>query len=162
MNAVFDTRPETSYDDDIIRRYHFPNRYLPEARKSVGDWIVYREPQRGGGRRGYVAVARVTRIETDPTDDASSYVYVSDFLPFNMVVPFHRETACYETRLDTIEDRSRVGAELRASPHHIWISQDKDELLILWILINELSEKYLWNNIDFTDYISSLQRTLHD
>ena len=113
MKAVFDTRPETSYDDDIIRRYHFPNRYLPEARKSIGDWIVYREPQRGGGRRGYVAVARAARIETDPTDDASSYAYVSDFLPFNMVVPFHRETGYYETRLNTIEDRSRVGAELR-------------------------------------------------
>ena len=111
VKAVFDTRPETSYDDDIIRRYHFPNRYLPEARKCVGDWIVYREPQRGGGRRGYVAVARVTRIETDPTDDASSYAYVSNFLPFNMAVPFHRETGYYETRLNTIEDRSRVGVE---------------------------------------------------
>ena len=45
MKAVFDTRPDTGYDDDIIRRYHFPNRYLSEARKSIEDWIVYREPR---------------------------------------------------------------------------------------------------------------------
>ena len=91
MKAVFDTRPETSYDDDIIRRYHFPNRYLAEARKSVGDWIVYREPQRGGGRRGYIGVAQVTHIETDPTDATSSYALVSNFLPFDTVVPLRRE-----------------------------------------------------------------------
>ena len=31
MKGVFDTRPSTEYDDDIGRRYHFPNRYLAEA-----------------------------------------------------------------------------------------------------------------------------------
>ena len=33
MKVVFDTRPDTGYDDDIVRRYHFPNRYLADARK---------------------------------------------------------------------------------------------------------------------------------
>ena len=28
MKAIFDTRAESGYDDDIVRRYHFPNRYL--------------------------------------------------------------------------------------------------------------------------------------
>ena len=50
MKAVFDTRPDTGYDDDIVRRYHFPNRYLPAAEQCVGDWIVYRETRRGSGR----------------------------------------------------------------------------------------------------------------
>ena len=45
--AVFDTRPDTGYDDDIVRRYHFPNRYLPAAEQCVGDWIVYRETRQG-------------------------------------------------------------------------------------------------------------------
>ena len=115
MKAVFDTRPETTYDDDIVRRYHFPNRYLPEARKCVGDWIVYREPQRGGGRQGYVAVARVRSIKTDPTDSGSSYAYVSDFLSFDILVPFRTDTGYFETRLNSVKDRSRVGAELRGN-----------------------------------------------
>ena len=113
MKADFDTRPETSYDDDIIRRYHFPNRYLAEARKSVGDWIVYREPQRGGGRRGYIGVAHVTHIEMDPTDTTSSYALVSNFLPFDTVVPLRREKGYYETWLNDVSDRSRIGFRLQ-------------------------------------------------
>ena len=57
MKAVFDTRSDTAYDDDIVRRYHFPNAYLGEARKSVRDWVVYREPRRGGGRQAYVGLS---------------------------------------------------------------------------------------------------------
>ena len=113
MKAVFDTRPETSYDDDIVRRYHFPNRYLTEARKSVRDWIVYREPQRGGGRRGYIGVAHVTHIETDTSDTASSYAHVSNFLPFDTVVPLHGDMGYYETWLNETTDRSRIGVRLQ-------------------------------------------------
>ena len=113
MKAVFDTRPETSYDDDIVRRYHFPNRYLTEARKSVGDWIVYREPQRGGGRRGYIGVALVTHIETDTNDTTSSYAHVANFLPFDTVVPLHGDKGYYETWLNETTDRSRIGVRLQ-------------------------------------------------
>ena len=66
MKAIFDTRAESGYDDDIVRRYRFPNRYLAIAQQAVDDWIVYREPRRAGGRSGYVAVARLLRIEPDP------------------------------------------------------------------------------------------------
>ena len=69
MKAIFDTRPDTGYDDDHIRRYHFPNRYLGEARESVGDWIVYRVPRRGGGRKRYVgrAVHRISVTRSSRT-----------------------------------------------------------------------------------------------
>ena len=73
MKSIFDTRPGAGYDDDIIRRYHFPNQYLAEALQTVGDWIVYREPRRGGGRQGYVAVARVTHVEPDPSGAGSRH-----------------------------------------------------------------------------------------
>ena len=73
MKGVFDTRPVTNYEDDVVMRYHFPHRYLEEASKSVGDCIVYREPQRGRGRRGYVAVARLESIEPDASDSGRYY-----------------------------------------------------------------------------------------
>ncbi|MDE2357529.1 MAG: HNH endonuclease, partial [Alphaproteobacteria bacterium] len=62
MKAVFDVKPGSGYDDDITRRYHFPARsnYLEAARDAVGDWVLFREPQRNGGRRAYIATARVT------------------------------------------------------------------------------------------------------
>ena len=44
MEAIFDTRPDTAYDDDLVRCYRFPNRYLAGARMCVGDWIVRRSP----------------------------------------------------------------------------------------------------------------------
>ena len=76
---------------------------------------MYREPQRGGGRQGYVAVARVTSIKIDPTDDRSSYAYVSDFLSFDALVPFRTDTGYFEARLNAVKDGSRVGAELRGN-----------------------------------------------
>lgn len=106
MKAIFDTRAESGYDDSIVERYHFPNRYLPEAQKAIGDWIVYREPRRAGGRSGYVAVARLIRIEPDPTDQRSSYARVSDFLPFDAVVPMRKSSGFYERHLDFVPQRS--------------------------------------------------------
>ena len=113
MKGTFTTRPDTHYDDDVVHRYHFPNRYLGEARKCIGDWIVYYEPTRGRGRQSYVAVARVTRIESDPRDAKSSYAYVADYLPFDASVRFHRDGEYWEDWLNALEDRTHVGPKLR-------------------------------------------------
>ena len=113
MKGIFTTRPDTHYDDNVVHRYHFPNRYLGEARKCVGDWIVYYESKRGGGLQSYVAVARVTHIETDPRDAKSSYAYVADYLPFDAGVRFHRGVEYWEDWLNALEDRTHVGPKLR-------------------------------------------------
>lgn len=113
MKAIFDTRPDTAYDDDLVHRYHFPNRYLSDAGKCVGDWIVYREPRRGGGRQGYVAVARLVRIEPDRSDPGSSYAYLGDFLPFDEVVPLRRGAEYFETPLRSVAERKYIGAALK-------------------------------------------------
>ena len=113
MKGVFDTRPDTGYDDDIVRRYHFPNRYLAAAQACIGDWILYREPRRGRGREGYIAVARVTRIEPDRSDSRSSYVYLTDFLPLDVVVPLRKGTEYFEALLRSVADPRRVGLALQ-------------------------------------------------
>ena len=63
----------------------------------------------------------------------------------------------FESALESLASQG-----IDASLDHIWISQDRDELLMLWILINELSEKYLWNDVDLAEYVNVQQRTLHD
>lgn len=113
MKAIFDTRGESGYDDDIFVRYHFPNRYLAEAQKAVGDWIVYREPRRGGGRSGYVAVARLARIDTDSERPGFSYARMADFLPFDDVVPLRHEAGFYEKQLDFVAQPSLIGSRLQ-------------------------------------------------
>ena len=90
MKAVFDTKPNSRYDDEIVQRYHFPTQsnYLAAAEGAVGDWIVYREPQRNGGRRAYIAVARVLRLEADPLRPDHAYAVMGEYLPFDRPVPF--------------------------------------------------------------------------
>lgn len=58
MKGVFDTKANSGYDDEITQRYHFPRQYRAIADALVGNWIIYREPQRNSGRRAYIAVAR--------------------------------------------------------------------------------------------------------
>ena len=113
MKAIFDTRPDTQYDDDIVRRYQFPNRYLEHAREAVQDWVIFREPRRGGGRQAYIAVARVTHIEGDPANPGSSYAYLENFLEFDDVVPLRRQGRYYEDRLAAVENPRLRGVALQ-------------------------------------------------
>jgi putative restriction endonuclease len=111
MKAVFDVKPGSGYDDYIDRRYHFPGRrtYLEAARQAVGDWIIYREPQRNRGRRAYVAAARVIGVEPDPRRAGHYYANVADYLPFPDPVPFVTGGRYAEAALRLVSDPSRVG-----------------------------------------------------
>ncbi len=111
MKAVFDVKSGSGYDDDITRRYHFPARsnYLAAANDAVGDWVLFREPQRNGGRRAYIATARVTRVVPDPARPDHCYAYVEDYLPFPDVVPFATDGRYAESALREIGNPSLVG-----------------------------------------------------
>jgi putative restriction endonuclease len=113
MKVIFDTKANSGYDDDITWRYHFPRQYRGLAEACVNDWIVYREPQRNGGRRAYVAVARVRSVEMDEIRPGHAYAYVSDYLEFDEPVPFASESGYREAALRVIENPSRVGAALQ-------------------------------------------------
>ncbi|MDB5474912.1 MAG: hypothetical protein JWP49_423 [Phenylobacterium sp.] len=115
MKAVFDTKPNSGYDDEITRRYHFPRRsnYMAAAEAAVGDWIVYREPQRNNGRRAYIAVARVLGIEPDTARPDHAYAIIGEYLPFDGPVPFAGPAGYWEAPLRVIEDPSRVGQGLQ-------------------------------------------------
>ena len=61
----------------------------------------------------YVAVARVNRIEPDPSDPVFSYARLSDYLVFDQVVPLHSGTQYYETRLNAVTNPSHIGVALQ-------------------------------------------------
>ncbi|MDP3854069.1 HNH endonuclease [Phenylobacterium sp.] len=115
MKGVFDTKPNSGYDDEVTRQYHFPTRsnYFGVAQAVVGDWIVYREPQRNSGRRAYIAVARVLRIDPDPVRPDHAYAVIDDYLPFDRPVPFGGDGTYWEAPLRAIGDPNRVGAGLQ-------------------------------------------------
>jgi putative restriction endonuclease len=114
MKGVFTTKRDTGYDDRIEERYHFPGRYLGEAREVVGDWIVYHESKRGGGALAYVGAARVIAIEAHPRGDGF-YARIADFMPFPKPVPLRREDGFFESRLNAVANPARVGAALQGS-----------------------------------------------
>ena len=112
MKGVFDTRAGTIYDDDITTRYHFPDRYLRPARACVGDWVLYREPRRAGGRSGYVAAARVITLASDRSKPGFSFAEIESFMDFDTVVRLDGPNGPYEEGLRGIE-ASRRGVALQ-------------------------------------------------
>ena len=86
--AVFTVRPGSVYDDLPEERYHFPRTYLRAAQGAVGDWILYYEPRRDQGRQAYIATARVTAVDPDPSAPDHYYARIADcFLDPLFVLP---------------------------------------------------------------------------
>ena len=53
--GVFIHRADSPYEDSPATQYQFPSQYLSRASDTVGDWIVYYEPRKVRGTRGYYA-----------------------------------------------------------------------------------------------------------
>lgn len=87
--GVFVTGTHSIYGDVPKDYYRFPANYLPAARQMVGQWIIYLEPRRAGGR-GYFAVAKVEKIEPDPTTPGMHLAMIApgSYLDFGTAVPF--------------------------------------------------------------------------
>jgi putative restriction endonuclease len=98
--GVFVTGPYSPYGDDPPRFYRFPPRWLNAAKRVEGNWIIYQEPRRAGGR-GYFAVAKVESIVPDP-DNADMFLALiapATFLEFGRDVPFQLDGRAVERGL---------------------------------------------------------------
>jgi putative restriction endonuclease len=127
VKGVFDTKADSGYDDEITRQYHFPTQrnYREAAEAVVGDWIIYREPQRNRGRRAYIAVARVLAIELDAVRPGHAYAIIGDYLPFDRPVSFQGGVERYwEASLREIGDPRRVGASLQGKAVRVIADRD--------------------------------------
>jgi putative restriction endonuclease len=113
VKGVFDTKARSGYDDEIMRRYHVPPQYRTVAMRLIDDWIIYREPQRNGGRRAYVAAAKVLGVDPDPARPGYSYAMIGGYLPFDRAVPFVSNGHYAEEELRRIPNPSQVGVFLR-------------------------------------------------
>lgn len=132
MKGVFDTKPGSGYDDSLAERYHFPARrnYLDVAHSVTGDWILYREPQRNGGRRAYVGAAVVTSVEPDTQQPDHAYARMANYFPFEPLVLFAgaRHGIYWETPLRAISDPSRVGQSLQGKSMRLLSDRDFAEI----------------------------------
>jgi putative restriction endonuclease len=99
-NGVFVIGSHSIYDDEPERFYRFPPRWLANASKVVGRWIIYQEPRRAG-RRGYYAVAKVERIVPDPATEGMYLALIKPgtYLEFGRDVPFQLDGQAVERGL---------------------------------------------------------------
>ena len=110
--AVFIQSRHATYQDCPGEWYHFPSKnYLSVASQTVGDWVIFYEGRRGGGR-GYYAVQKVRQIVPDPTDPTHHFALLdsSTLLDFEQNVPYANEVgAPYESRLSSSEGLTQSG-----------------------------------------------------
>lgn len=122
--AVFDTKADSIYKDDIEWRYHFPSRYLALAAQAVGSWIIYREPRANGGRMAYFAVAKLTHIERDPEQANHHYAYVDSFTEFDRAVSWQTVGGEYRERWLRELPQEEVGVQMRGKSIRVLEPQD--------------------------------------
>lgn len=88
--GVFIHRADSIYEDSPAERYQFPRPYLTRAQQTVGDWILYYEPRKVRGTRGYFAAAKVKQIIPDSgaPDMYIAVIEPGSYLEFPDPVPF--------------------------------------------------------------------------
>ncbi len=113
-NAVLTAKLDSVYDDALEERYHFPKQYLGRVSQAVGDWIVYYEPRRGGGRMVYFAIARIARVERDPARIDHYYAHMADYSVFAEPVPFRPNGELLESFVRNPDGSTNNGAAINA------------------------------------------------
>jgi putative restriction endonuclease len=113
--GVFVIGSHSIYEDEPERFYRFPPRWLANASKVVGNWIIYQEPRRAG-QRGYYAVAKVERIVPDPATEGMYLALVEpgSFLQFGRDVPFQLEGRAVERGLLDPDGRLNNGRAIQS------------------------------------------------
>lgn len=88
--GVFIHRHDSIYDDSPAERYQFPHQYLSRVQACIGGWIIYYEPRKIVGTRGYFAIARVQEVVPDPTTSSMFLAIIEpgSYLDFACPVPF--------------------------------------------------------------------------
>lgn len=113
--GVFVIGSHSIYEDEPERFYRFPPRWMTNASKVVGNWIIYQEPRRAG-RRGYYAVAKIERVVPDPVTEGLYLALIEpgSFLEFGRDVPFHLDGQAVERGLLEPDGRLNNGRAIQS------------------------------------------------
>ncbi|MBB5984469.1 HNH endonuclease [Sphingobium lignivorans] len=113
--GVFVIGSHSIYQDEPDRFYRFPVKWLANASKIEGNWIIYQEPRRAG-RRGYYAVARFEKIVPDPAKEKMYLALIApgSYLEFGRDVPFQVEGAAVERGLLNPDGRLNNGRAIQS------------------------------------------------
>ncbi len=113
--CVFIHRSDSIYDDSPAGQYQFPKQYLGRAEISVDDWIVYLEPTKIVGTRGYFAIAKVQQIIPDPKAPGMYLAIIEpgSYLDFARPVPFSHTDGPIERGL--LNEHGKISGRAQAA-----------------------------------------------
>jgi putative restriction endonuclease len=113
--GVFIHRADTIYDDSPAEQYQFPKQYLSRAQALVGGWVLYYEPTKISGTRGYFAVAQVRDIVPDPGAEGMYLALIDPvtYLEFPEPVAFVGNDGPIERGL--LNDAGRISGRAQAA-----------------------------------------------
>lgn len=113
--GIFMHRADSIYDDSPAEQYQFPSQYLTRASQFVGDWIIYLEPAKVRGTRGYFAVARLANIVPDPSASGMflGLIEPGSYLEFANPVPFSGPRGVIEKGL--LNEQQRISGRAQAA-----------------------------------------------
>jgi putative restriction endonuclease len=128
--GIFIHREDSPYKDSPATHYQFPKQYLSRVAQCVGDWVIYYEPTKVPGSKGYNAIARVAGVVPDPTapDMYLAQIEANSYLPFPNPVPFVIEDGLAETGL--LNAVGRISGRAQAAVRPI-SPKDFDRILSL-------------------------------
>lgn len=114
-NGVFVIGAHSIYEDEPEKFYRFPPRWMANASRVLGGWIIYQEPRRAG-RRGYYAVAKVERIVPDPANSEMFLALIEpgSYLEFGRDVPFQLDGRAVERGLLSPDGRLNNGRAIQS------------------------------------------------
>lgn len=113
--GVFIHRSDTIYDDSPAERYQFPSQYLGRVSACIGDWIIYYEPRKIRGTRGYFAVAKVAQVVPDPSAEGMFLALIEPgtYLDFANAVPFSGPEGIVE--LGVLNDEGKISGRAQSA-----------------------------------------------
>lgn len=113
--GVFVHRSDSIYDDSPAEQYQFPSQYLGRAQSCLGDWIIYYEPRKIAGTRGYFAVAKVEQILPDPKAQGMYLALMEpgSYLDFVNHVPFRNASGLLEQSV--LNEQGRISGRAQSA-----------------------------------------------
>jgi putative restriction endonuclease len=114
--AVFIHRADSPYADSPAFHYQFPKQYLSRVQETVGDWIIYLEPTKVPGTRGYYAVAQVQSVISDPAVEGMyrAIIVPGSYLQFSTPVPYRGADGIHVER-SVLNEEGRVSGRARSA-----------------------------------------------
>jgi putative restriction endonuclease len=108
-------RADPIYEDSPAFQYQFPSQYYSRAMATVGDWIIYYEPRKVRGSRGYYALAKVEAVVPDLTVPNMFLALIApgSFLEFATPVPFFDGETVVERGL--LNEEGRISGRAQAA-----------------------------------------------